>query len=225
MRLGLLRVCAVWIPALLVGAVAWGQPPIQFNNTQEALKLYENSTLDSLRERCTAKKSADLWARDELQALRNGYVLVNEAMAQPGRYEVFAFDRDKRTFYLIDGQSLERNNGLLLKLALPRDYARCRIVRGSTGTEQLEVVHIERNYPSESLKAQRLLDELRDLAAEGPADTVRTAQCAVRIGPPGVPLKDRVLVQGQAVSLPGCGEVQLSLRERLGRVLRKVYER
>ncbi|MDP3653417.1 MAG: hypothetical protein Q8R67_17255 [Rhodoferax sp.] len=224
MRFVFLPIGAVFIGTLFMGSVAWGQPPIQFNNTQEALKLYEDSTLDSLRERCSAKKFPDLWAREELQALRNGYVLVNEAMAQPGRYEVFAFDRDKRTFYLIDGQSLERNNRLHLKLALPRDYARCRIVRGSAGAEQLEVVHIERNYPSESLKAQRLLDELRDLAAQGLTGPVPAAQCAVRTGP-GTRLNDRMLVQGKDLSLADCGEAQQSLRERLGRVLRKVYER
>lgn len=219
MRFGLLCACTVPILTLLHGGVAWAQPPIQFSNSKEALKRYEDSTLDSLRERCTPKKSPDLWAREELQTIRNGYVLVNDRMAQPGRYEIFAFDRDKRIFYLFDGQTLERANRLHLKLALPRDYARCRLVRGANGAEQLEVVHIERNYPSESQKAQRLLDEIRDLRGDEPPSSAVPAQCA------GTAWKDRVLVEGNAVPLAGCGEVSQSLRERLGRVLRKVYER
>ncbi len=219
MRFGLWSVCALAIFTLLQSSGVGAQAPIQFNNSKEALKLYEDSTVDSLRERCTPKKSLDLWAREELQAIRNGYVLVNDRMAQPGRYEVFAFDRDKRIFYLFDGQTLERSNRLYLKLALPRDYARCRLVRGANGAEQLEVLHIERNYPSESQKAQRLLDELRDLGRAGPSGSAVAAQCA------DAAWKDRVMVEGNAVPLAGCGEVSQSLRERLGRVLRKVYER
>lgn len=207
----------------LQGAKA--QPPIEFRNTTEAVKLYEAGMLDTLRERCPVVKSDTLLSRPEPLSLLNGYTFVAEAQATVGRYSMFVYDQDKRSFFLVDGQNLTRDGRLTVPLALPRDYARCRIVRSSTGLEQLEVVHIEKNYPTDLLAMQRLVDDAKELGAElVAASRAAPGSSCDSTAYPGAPL-DQLKANGISLPLSGCHPAALSLRDRMTRLLRKVYER
>lgn len=209
--------------ALAVAAqCASAQPPIEFTNTPEAVRLFEAGTLDTLRERCPLIKANSLLGRPEPLGLLNGYVFVTENKPKPGRYSVFVYDQDKRSFSLIDGQSLVRNGRLTVPLALPRDYARCRIVRGPAGLEQLEVVHVEKNYVSDLQSMQRLVDEAKDLGAQlaagqEPCDSPPTSTAPAPL--------DQLKAGGVSMPLSGCHAAALTMRDRMTRILRKVYER
>lgn len=218
--------CLVAVSALLASTALHAQAPVQFNNSPQALKQYEASTMDGLRERCPSKKAgADVWTRDELQGMRNGYVVLNERLPEAGRYTVFVFDQDKRSFTLIDGQGLERNARLHLKLALPRDYGRCRIMRSPTGVERLEVVHIERNSMADTQAIGRLLADANEMAQQLALPSNPPVLCAEGAAPKPVALNDRIMVQGKVLVLPACHEPALALRERLDKLVRKVFER
>ena len=211
----------VW---LALSLSAYARPPVTFGNSNEAVKLYQESAIDALRERCTSLKSDALLDRPEVLAIRNGYVLVQDRPAEAGRYTVFVFDQDKRTFWMIDGQAMQRNLVVGLKLALPRDYARCRIVKGSNGQEQIEVVHTERNHPAYAVSIQRLMKEAAEIADLGQPASAAAAACAATSTRPWVPLNDRLLVGGKLVVWRVCHDVSTVLRERLARLVRKPHD-
>ena len=156
--------------------------------------------------------------------LRDGYVLTQDRQAEPGRYTIFVYSQEKRTFTMIDGQTLERNGRATLKLALPRDYGRCRVVRGPTGLEQLEVVHVERNHPIESQAMQRLLKEAAEIAAPALPASAAAKTCSATPGQPWPAINDRLMVAGNTLVLRECHEPTLQVRERLVRRVRRVHD-
>lgn len=219
----MIRVITRFAAFFLVHGVALAQPPVQFNNSQQALQQYEASTLESLMERCTSVKTEHYLSPDEVRTLRNGYVDVAEQHPQTGQYSIFVFDQDKRSFTLIDGQVLKPGGRLQLRLALPRDYGRCRLVRDAQGIERLEVVHLERNYVSDAQRMQRLRKESLDLAASvSPAPQPTACQDGK---PAPRSLAGRVWLDGKAQELLACNEAQLALHERMRKLARKVHER
>lgn len=219
----MIRVITRFAVFLLAHGVVWAQPPVQFNNSQQALQQYEASTLESLMERCTATKTEQYQSPEEVRSLRNGYVDIAEQNPQTGLYSIYVFDQDKRSFTLIDGQVLNRNGRLLLRLALPRDYGRCRLVRDARGVERLEVVHLERNYVSDAQRMQRLRKESLDLAAAVP---VAPQPPACQDGKPAQrSLAGQVWVDGKPQTTSACQESQLALHERMRKLARKVHER
>ncbi|MGQ0710114.1 MAG: hypothetical protein ACT4NV_10230 [Rhodoferax sp.] len=220
----MIRVCTRWAlcAAALFGALpASAQPPLQFNNTAQALRQYEQSTLEGLRQRCSSAKDGGYASAPELQQLRNGFAEIGPPAPQSGRYEVLLFDQDKRSFVLIEGQALRADERLHLRLALPRDYARCRIVRESSGAERLEVVHTERNYVSDAQMAQRLLQQAQEIAPTAPA-----AACAIapRETPPTSSGSYRV-AQSVWWELPLCHDALGAARQRLSRLAHRVLDR
>ncbi|TAF85783.1 MAG: hypothetical protein EAZ54_02020 [Curvibacter sp.] len=150
--------------------------------------------------------------------MRNGFVDVMTQNPQTGLYSVFVFDQDKRSFILVDGQALSRDKKLSLRLVLPRDYGRCRIVRTPQGSEMLEVVHVERNYVSDVQRMQKLSKELLELQAAG---ALQPAACAATAGFQNVQFMDA----GNRVSLNVCHEATATMVERLRKTVRKVHER
>lgn len=214
----MIRVITRYAIFVLVHGAVLAQPPVQFNNSPQALQQYEASTLDSLTERCTASKTEHYQSPEEVRSLRNGYVDVADQNPQTGLYSIFVFDQDKRSFTLIDGQVLKPNGRLWLRLALPRDYGRCRIVRDAQGAERLEVVHLERNYVSDVQRIQRLRKESLDLAVTLAA-TPQPAICQ------DAKLAGRVWVDGKPHALTSCPDAQLALHTRMRKLVRKVFER
>src|SRR3990167_4289283 len=191
----MIRVITRFAVFVLAHGAVLAQPPVQFNNSQQALQQYEASTLESLTERCTATKTEQYQSPEEVRSLRNGYVDVAEQNPQTGLYSIFVFDQDKRSFTLVDGQVLKPNGRLLLRLALPRDYGRCRLVRDAQGTERLEVVHLERNYVSDAQRMQRLRKESLDLVASVPPAPLPTTCQDSKSGPRS--LAGRVWLDGK----------------------------
>lgn len=219
----MIRVITRFAVFLLVHGAVFAQPPVQFNNSQQALQQYEASTLESLMERCTATKTEHYQAPEEVRSLRNGYVDIAEQNPQTGLYSIYVFDQDKRSFTLIDGQVLNRSSRLLLRLALPRDYGRCRLVRDAQGVERLEVVHLERNYVSDAQRMQRLRKESLDLAASAPA-APQPSICQDN-KPAQRSLAGRVWVDGKPLDTAACNDAQITLHERMRKLARKVHER
>lgn len=215
---------------LMVAAMAFSvpsraQPPIQFTNSTEAMRQYEESTIEGLRERCKLKRaSASLEEREEVASIRNGFVSVRSDSRTPGWYELFAFDSDKRTFTLIEGQSLGRGAKLQVKLSLPRDYSRCRIVQNPAYTDQLEVVHLERNSPGEAQKMRALVQRTKELAQSTAANASNSNCLQFPAGSPAHG-SDRFLVEGELVRLHACNTGLLDAHERMVRLSRKVFER
>lgn len=218
----MIRVITRFAVFLLAHGVVWAQPPVQFNNSQQALQQYEASTLESLMERCTATKTEQYQSPEEVRSLRNGYVDIAEQNPQTGLYSIYVFDQDKRSFTLIDGQVLNRNGRLLLRLALPRDYGRCRLVRDAQGVERLEVVHLERNYVSDAQRMQRLRKESLDLVASAPAAQLPACQDGK---PAQRSLAGQVWMDGKPQTASVCQDAQLALLERMRKLARKVHER
>nr|WP_315464234.1 hypothetical protein [uncultured Rhodoferax sp.] len=203
---------------VLLPAMAWAQAPIQFSNSPKAIKQYESSTLESLVERCSVVKAEGYKTPEEVRGLRNGFVDVVPHNPQTGLYSVFVFDQDKRSFVLVDGQLLSRDKKLSLRLVLPRDYGRCRLVRTPQGAEMLEVVHTERNYVSDIQRMQKLSKELMELHA---AAAQQPAACGAAAGAQDV----QFLEAGNRVSLNLCHEATAAMVERLRKTVRKVHER
>ena len=226
-RLTTSLLAALVVNALVAGRVA-AQAPLQFANTPEAVRLYEEGLLEQLRTKCSAKKYDGLLGREELTGLRNGYITVYEHLPEPGRYSVFAYDQDKRSFVLIDGQRLTRNVRLTLKLALPRDFARCRVVRDATGFEQIEVVHRETTAASESQVLDRFIKDAAELSAQL-AGLDKTSGPAVVCAAPGAGQApapaDRTVVLSKVLEHLGCRDAAIALRERMDRLVRRVFER
>lgn len=214
----MIRVITRFAVFVLAHGAVLAQPPVQFNNSQQALQQYEASTLESLTERCTATNTEQYQSPEEVRSLRNGYVDVAEQNPQTGLYSIFVFDQDKRSFTLVDGQVLKPNGRLLLRLALPRDYGRCRLVRDAQGVERLEVVHLERNYVSDAQRMQRLRKESQDLATSVQA-TPQPPACQ------DAKLAGRVWAEGKPQTPASCQEAQLALHERMRKLVRKVHER
>jgi hypothetical protein len=192
-----------------------------FRNLPEPVEIYEAGRLESLRARCTTLESDSLLTRPEVQAVQDGYVAVKERLHRPGRYSVFVFDGDKRVFSLIDGQRLDAFGPLALPLALPQDYARCRFVQVGDGSEQLEVVHTERNAVSSSQAMQRLLDQAESISAGGRSPGANPRVDGACTAPAGSGLDvDIVLVKGQALPM-ACSGVARSLRQRMSRLIQE----
>ncbi len=204
--------------ALLLPVMGWAQAPIQFTNSPKAIKQYESSTLESLVERCPVVKAETYKTPEEVRSLRNGFVDIVSQNAQTGLYSVFVFDQDKRSFILVDGQVLSREKSISLRLVLPRDYGRCRLVRTPQGTEMLEVVHTERNYVSDVQRMQRLSKELLDLSFAG---AQQPAVCAAASEVRDIQFLDA----GNRISLNMCHEATSAMVERLRKTVRKVHER
>lgn len=198
--------------------------PMSLGNSSEALRQYQDSTIDSLRERCARIQADGLPQRPERRAIRNGYVLTQGQPDDPGRYTVFAFDQDRRLFWMIDGQVMARSLRPTLKISLPRDYARCRFVRDPAGLEQFEVVHAERNRPSDARVIGRLIQDARDLALQGPTSAVMGAgKCATPSGRPSTTPDDLLLVDGEPLTWRACHEPTLLVRDRLARLVRRAH--
>lgn len=219
--------------ALLIatlGVPAYAQPPIQFVNSSEAVRRYEAGMLDGLRERCASTQALDLWDRAEHRAIANGFIYVQDKRPVPGQYVAMAYDQDAGKFTLIEGQALGRDVRLTLKMALPRDYARCRIIIGPTGTEYLEVATFERTYSTESLAFKKLLAEAQELAqrqvtlAVGLPDAPPQRCEPPKPGPSGA-FSSKLIAQGAPVALSECQEATHALRARMVRVLRRVFEK
>lgn len=204
--------------ALLLPTMVWAQAPIQFSNSPKAIEQYESSLFDGLVERCPVVKAESHKAPEELRSLRNGFAEVGPLNLHSGLYSVFVFDQDKRSFILVDGQTLSRDKKLSLRLVLPRDYGRCRLVRTPQGAEMLEVVHTERNYVADLQRMQKLskdLLELNALAAQQPTT------CAAGAGVQEI----RMLNAGKPISLNMCHEATAAMVARLRKTIRKVHER
>lgn len=208
----------VFTIALLLPAFCWAQAPIQFNNSPTAIKQYESSTLESLVERCPVVKAESYKVPEEVRALRNGFVDVVPQNPKTGLYSVFVFDQDKRSFTLVDGQALARDKKLSLRLVLPRDYGRCRLVRTPEGAEMLEVVHSERNYVSDVQRMQKLSKELLELSA---VSAQQPAACAAASSVQDV----QFVNAGNRATLNVCHEATAAMVERLRKTVRKVHER
>ncbi len=218
--LGMKVIAALLLVGVLSGAsAAHAQAPIEFTNSPEAVRLYEESTLESLRSRCDSLKASGLMSRPEVQGLKNGFVSVHAFAKDPNRYAAYVYDQDKHTFLLLDGQRLGRGARLTLPLALPRDYGRCRIVRDVEGFEQLELVHRDLTAQSDAQAFDRLLKETADWT--GPADT----PCPQPLKADGGRSVDRVVVQGKQVTFPACSDGGMSVRDRMDKLVRRVFER
>lgn len=204
---------------LLFCAVASAQAPITFTNSPEAVRRHEEDLLDGLRARCETVKSVNLFLRAEMSAVRNGYLSVQALPKEPWRYEAFAYDQDKRSFVLVDGQRLGKGVRLTLKLALPRDYARCRIVHDGTGGEFLELVHRDSNAPGEGQAMDRLLRHARDVAAEQALSAANHGACAAPSR------RDRVVSLAAELDLPSCVDASDAVLERMNRVVRRLFDR
>lgn len=207
-----------WLSSLLVAAPAFAQAPIQFSNSTEAIRLYEERTLEQLRERCSVQKSNGLFGREEVVALRQGYASAHGYARDANRYSVYIYDAEKRTFTMLDGQRLARGARLTVPLALPRDYAYCRIVRDSQGYEQLEVIHKELTATGDGQAFDRLLSDAADLAGATPPACPADAKNTL-------PFIDRIVLRGKQVAFPVCHDTAISLRERMDRLARRVHER
>lgn len=207
-----------WLSTLLGVSSAFAQAPIQFTNSAEAVRRYEERTLEQLRERCSVQKSAGLFGREEVLALRHGYASAHGYARDPNRYSVYIYDAEKRTFTLLDGQRLSRGVRLTVPLALPRDYAYCRIVRDSQGYEQLEVIHKALTATSDGQAFDRLLADATDLASATPSSCPTGAKNTL-------PFIDRIVLRGKQVTFPICHDTAISLRERMDRLARRVHER
>lgn len=234
-----LTYCLFVCVLLLANSSTRAQPPLQFSSTTEALLLYEAGMLDTLRERCKQVKSDGLASREELMAVKNGFSFTQEQMSPAGNYRVTAFDQDKRMFVLIEGQTLAPGVRLTLRLALPRDYTRCRLVSSPAGQEQLEVVSFEKNYPAEVRNAQGLLKVAGELSiSETPvpvkeyllsSDTpaVQSLGAACTMNKESIKLAGQnvFIVDGKKLMLPPCGAAVQALHLRMNRFVRKVFER
>jgi hypothetical protein len=207
------------------------QAPLTFTNSAEAVRQYEQGTLETLRERCTHLRSDTLRERPDIADMANGFIAVLDDKPQGPRYSLLAYDKDKRSFTLIDGQRLGRDIRLLVPLALPRDYANCRIVRNGQAQEFLEVVQIARNEPSGSDTLTRLHGTILD-AAKPEARVVPALEghplCtnpSPKAGAGAVRANIQVLGNGEAYVLDTCSDAMLYLSERVQQQLRKVLRR
>ncbi len=220
---------AAYLLLALAAGGACAQAPLRMSNSEEALRQYEQATLDSLRERCAHTRSEALRERADVADIRNGFVTTAEDSRRgQQRYSLFAYDRDKRLFTLIDGQRLGRDARLTLPLALPRDYAYCRIVRNAQAQEFVEVVHVARNEVSSIDAANRMHDNMRQAArpladtrpaAEGPLACANLNRSGAAIAP------TQLLSDGEAWTVPSCPDALLYMAERTDRLLRKVFGR
>ena len=106
-----------------------------------AVLQYEAGQLRSLQERCRKEQTAS-WDQWESAGMAAGWVLQTRRPAKPGQSAAYArVDLDKRVAHWVDHQGLDGSQRLHLKMALPRDYARCRVVMGAQGQLRLEVAH------------------------------------------------------------------------------------
>lgn len=201
---------------LLACTVAMAQAPIKFENSAEAVRLYDLRTLDSLRENCATAKADTLFARKEVTELKNGYALA-EVPGDQADYSVYVFNQDTRMFTLVRGQALGRDARIRLRLSLPKDYGRCRIVRGANGSEQLEIIYQERNAVQDVTLFQKMTAEAVSFAADNVA---KPLQCA-----PGTPaVTDRIVAAGAAQPSPVCGDAWQALQGRMARTLHRVLD-
>jgi len=197
---------------------------VQYSNDPE--RIYEESTIEGLRQRCTAKQFPRMDDRDEIRDIANGYVVHRVGAGSNGVpvYMTYSFNNDKRQFVSMKGQRLRKDNRLGLKLALPRDYARCRIVSDGVGGEFLEVVSIDRTSHAAARDMQKMAKDLdlrmsELIAAGGP-------------GAPGGPVcppsaasqAERIIVQGSVVQAPVCVDSVANLKSRMTKLLISTIE-
>lgn len=219
---------AVLALTIAAGGVRAQAPP-RLSNSTEAVRQYEQGTFDSLRERCTHIRSDAVRERAEVAEITNGFLaMVEDNRRGQQRYALFAYDRDSRVFTLIDGQRLGRDARLTLPLALPRDYANCRIVRNARAQEFVEVVHLHRNALSSVEAANRLYDDTLS-ATRALATTMAATEghrlCTNPTRSGAARAHTQLLSDGQALALGSCPDAVLYLAERTDRLLHKVFGR
>lgn len=201
------------------------------SNSDEAIRQYEQGTLATLRARCFQQRIPSLQTRAEFAGISNGAVLVQRPSGLNGRYTLIAYDKDNRSFHFIDGQALGRGARLQVQLALPRDYANCRILRDAQAREFLEVHAVARNDLSAAEAMQQLYDEV--LRAHPPllaADGTHLAGfapplCANAPAPVAGSNQLSVRANGAAVRLASCSDAMVYVAERMDALMRKVFGR
>jgi hypothetical protein len=218
----LTRLTAALVLSTLGGA-SYAQPPIKFVNSAEAVKRYEIGMLDALRERCPTLQAQDLWDRPEHSSIRSGFIYVQDKLPVAGQYRAMAYDQDTGKFTIVEGQLLSRGLRLTLKMALPRDYARCRIVTDPRGAEFLEIATFERTYASESLTFKKLLKDAQGMANRQASSGEEPVPGCDALKPTGG-VRSRLLLQGAEVELSECLDSTHLLRARMARVLHRVFE-
>ena len=206
----------LWLSATFAALPAAAQAPIQFTDSAAAIRQYEERTLENLRESCKTQKGEWLFDRTEITSMRHGFVSARAYVKDPNRYSMYLYDGEKHSFLMIDGQKLSRGSRLTIPLALPRDYAYCRIVRDSQGTERLEVLHRVLGAPSEAMAFDRLLKDAADLASFTSAPS-----CPA---PAKLSFTDRLVLNGKEVKFSGCLDAATSLRERMDKLVRRVHD-
>ena len=206
----------LWLSATFAALPAGAQAPIQFTDSAAAIRQYEERTLENLRDNCKTQKGEWLFDRAEITSMRHGFVSARAYVKDQNRYSVFIYDGDKHNFLMIDGQKLSRGSRLTIPLALPRDYAYCRIVRDSQGSERLEVLHRVLGAPAEAQAFDRLLKDAGELATLTPP-----ANCPA---PAKLSFSDRLVLKGTEVKFSGCMDAATSLRERMDKLVRRVHD-
>lgn len=175
-------------------ARAQAHQPGPLRSEPAAVLQYEAGQLRTLQERCR-KEQTDGWEQWERAGAISGWVLQARQAGKPGQSAAYArVDLDKRMAHWVDHQGLDGSQRLHLKLALPRDYARCRVVMGAQGQLRLEVAH----------QATLLDARVKELFVQ-----MSTAQADTSCG-----TRDRALVvfrSGEGAAWPLCTDAQKML--------------
>ncbi len=216
---------------VLAAQPTWAQSSLGMTNSDEAIRQYEQGTLETLRARCAHQRSEPLRNRAEFSGVTNGVVSVQATSGPTARYALLAYDKDKRIFQFVDGQALGRNARLVLPLVLPRDYANCRIVRNAQAQEFLEVHLIARNEVSTAEAMQRLYDEvtiaaqtLTPSSASDPGASP-TPLCANAPAAGTGQSQLHMRVAGAPLALAFCSDAVMYIGERMEVLMRKVFGR
>ncbi len=137
---------AVLTLALSGSAVAQGlnrvHKPEPLRSADKAVRLYEAGQLRTLLSRCKREQTSGTWAQWEgTQASDRAWLLQYPAdNSQNPRGAYARVLLDKRQAEWVDYQPVDGSQRLWLKPALPRDYARCRVVTNAQGEVRLEIV-------------------------------------------------------------------------------------
>lgn len=165
--LALTLLCAATFTA---SAQGWGgrvHKPGNVTSDSEAIRRYEAGQVRALLNRCE-KAETSAWADWEQKLPGDGWLY--RAYAPTERLPVGAYiwvSPDKRLAQWVDYQALDGSNRLHLKLALPRDYGRCRVVTSSAGEMRLEVANrIQIASPAASTLWQQFLSQPKQTPAE-----------------------------------------------------------
>ncbi len=154
---GFLLLAAALTPPTATATPLAAHQPTPMRSSEAALRLYEAAQLRALQQRCEAVSVAS-WGELESYGLREGW-LWRMPVSSPGspvaRY--IGVSTHKRLAWSVSYQWLDGSGRLHLKLALPRDYARCRIATDAQGRVRLEVV------TKETLTSSTAADTLKSL--------------------------------------------------------------